>query len=65
MGDEVVINKPISESEIHKTSASYEAKGPGELLTWAFRTFGSRMALVTSFQAEGMVILDIASRINP
>ena len=38
---------------------------PEELLEWAFDRFGDRLGLVTSFQREGMVLLDIAHRINP
>jgi phosphoadenosine phosphosulfate reductase len=36
-----------------------------ELLTWALSEFGDSLAIATAFQAEGMVILDIASRIAP
>jgi thioredoxin-dependent adenylylsulfate APS reductase len=38
---------------------------PQELLEWAFDRFGDRTALVTSFQREGMLLLDMAHRINP
>jgi phosphoadenosine phosphosulfate reductase len=33
------------------------------LLEWAIAEFGSSLAIATAFQAEGMVILDMASRI--
>ena len=36
-----------------------------ELLGWAIETYADRFALVTSFQAEGMVLLDMAVRIAP
>jgi thioredoxin-dependent adenylylsulfate APS reductase len=36
-----------------------------ELLEWALRVFGRRFALVTSFQREGMVLLDMAAHISP
>ncbi|MEJ7605628.1 MAG: phosphoadenosine phosphosulfate reductase family protein [Bryobacteraceae bacterium] len=36
-----------------------------ELLAWAISTFQQRFAVVTSFQKEGMVILDMAARISP
>lgn len=36
-----------------------------ELLGWAIRDFGDRFALVTSFQREGMVLIDMAARITP
>jgi phosphoadenylyl-sulfate reductase (thioredoxin) len=36
-----------------------------DLLHWAIRTYGSGFAIITSFQDEGMAILDIAARIHP
>jgi phosphoadenosine phosphosulfate reductase len=36
-----------------------------DLLTWAIAEYGSSFAIATSFQREGMVIIDIASRIIP
>lgn len=36
-----------------------------EVLRWAMQEFGQRFAVVTSFQREGMVIVDIAARISP
>ncbi len=36
-----------------------------ELLAWAVGRFGDRFAVVTSFQAEGMVVLDLARRVDP
>jgi phosphoadenosine phosphosulfate reductase len=39
---------------------------PQKVLEWAYATFpADRITLCTSFQDEGMVLLDIASRINP
>jgi phosphoadenosine phosphosulfate reductase len=35
-----------------------------EILDWAITKYGSSLALSTSFQLEGMVILDMASRIS-
>jgi phosphoadenosine phosphosulfate reductase len=35
------------------------------LLAWAAETHGRRFAVVTSFQAEGMVVLDLARRADP
>jgi thioredoxin-dependent adenylylsulfate APS reductase len=37
----------------------------GRLLAWAIERYGRRFAVVTSFQAEGMVVLDLARRIDP
>jgi phosphoadenosine phosphosulfate reductase len=36
-----------------------------EILAWAAETYGDGFAVSTSFQSEGMVIVDIAARINP
>ena len=35
-----------------------------ELLAWGISVFGSRFAICTSFQAEGMVIIDMAARLS-
>lgn len=43
--------------------AADEAEAPAEeLVAWAVERFTPRIAVVTSFQAEGMVILDMARR---
>src|SRR5688500_14812165 len=42
------------------------ASAPAEaVIAWALGRWGARAAVCTSFQAEGMVILDMAWRINP
>ena len=38
---------------------------PQQLLRWAIEEFGSAFAVTTSFQKEGMVIVDMAARIDP
>jgi phosphoadenosine phosphosulfate reductase len=42
-----------------------ESLTASEILGWASSQFGSQFAIATSFQKEGMVILDLASRIRP
>ena len=49
-------NQPLSE---------YENASAEELIQWVLNTFGQRSAVCTSFQAEGMVILDLAWRMDP
>jgi phosphoadenosine phosphosulfate reductase len=39
-----------------------ESWTPQKTLTWAFDTFGSRVAISSAFGAEGMVLIDMASR---
>lgn len=41
-----------------------EQSSAQELLQWAVSEFGSSLAIATAFQAEGMVIVDIAARIS-
>ncbi len=36
-----------------------------EVLSWALSAYGDSLAISTSFQKEGMVVIDIATRINP
>jgi thioredoxin-dependent adenylylsulfate APS reductase len=45
--------------------AHLEGVPADELLAWAIERFGRRFAVVTSFQAEGMVVLDLARRVDP
>jgi phosphoadenosine phosphosulfate reductase len=41
-----------------------ESAAAADVCRWAIDTFGDKFAVVTSFQAEGMVVLDIAARIS-
>lgn len=38
---------------------------PEQILRWTFATFGKDVALASAFGAEGMVLIDMASRIRP
>jgi phosphoadenosine phosphosulfate reductase len=38
---------------------------PEETLRWAFTTFEDDIAMASAFGPEGMVLIDIATRINP
>jgi phosphoadenosine phosphosulfate reductase len=51
--------------DVEAVAARFEPLPADEVLAWALETFGSRLAVVTAFQAEGMVILDLARRIDP
>jgi adenylyl-sulfate kinase len=42
----------------------FESLPASEILSWAIDTFGDSFAIATSFQKEGMVIVDLASRIS-
>lgn len=53
-------------SEISTSVAvELEQKGPLGILAWAFEVFGERVAIATGFGAEGIALLDLATRLNP
>jgi phosphoadenosine phosphosulfate reductase len=37
---------------------------PQHMLSWAFETFGNRVAISSAFGAQGMVVIDMASRVS-
>jgi len=56
----------MDDLEAGELAAEFEIYEPEEILEWAFERFGTeRYAQVTSFQAEGVVLIDMAWRINP
>ena len=61
-----IVNSDIPDtSELQTLSKEFEDKSPQEVIDWTLQTYGSRVAISTSFQAEGMVILDMAYKIDP
>lgn len=46
-------------------STNFEHLSAAELVSWAISTYGEKFAIATSFQKEGMVILDLACRTAP
>jgi thioredoxin-dependent adenylylsulfate APS reductase len=51
--------------DVEALAAEYETRPAEDVLRWALESFGSMVAISTSFQAEGNVILDMAHRIDP
>jgi phosphoadenosine phosphosulfate reductase len=49
---------------MHSEWARLENAPAPEILSWAIATYGERFAISTSFQSEGMVLIDMASRIS-
>jgi phosphoadenosine phosphosulfate reductase len=43
----------------------FEAASASKILGWAIETYGDSFAIATSFQKEGMVIVDLAARLAP
>jgi thioredoxin-dependent adenylylsulfate APS reductase len=52
-------------TDLEILSSELRAGSAEDVLGWALNRYGDRIALCTSFQAEGMVLLDMAHRIDP
>src|SRR5947209_18609322 len=56
----------FDEWEADELSVEYDDHEPQEVIEWALNTFSrERVAICTSFQTDGMAILDMAWRIRP
>jgi phosphoadenosine phosphosulfate reductase len=51
--------------EFLSLGVGFETASASEVIAWALESYGSQFAIATSFQKEGMAILDIAARISP
>jgi phosphoadenosine phosphosulfate reductase len=56
--------KPLTSMHIEKLADEFESKTAQEVLKWAFDTFGTKIALASSFGAEDVVIIDIMAKID-
>jgi phosphoadenosine phosphosulfate reductase len=52
------------QEQIAEVQHAAESWTPQRALTWAFETFGNRVAISSAFGAEGMVLIDMASRVH-
>src|SRR5207302_5637 len=50
--------------QVTQVQAVAETWSPQHVLSWAFQTFGKNVAVSSAFGAEGMVLIDMASRIS-
>lgn len=55
----------LDELEVYELAMEYEDRPAEDLLRFAYETFGDKVALAWSGQAEDMVLLDLAWRVNP
>ena len=55
----------LDDLEVGELANYFDDADPEDLLAWALDRFGRRVALVSSFQAEAMALLDMATRITP
>jgi phosphoadenosine phosphosulfate reductase len=50
--------------KIAQMQLTVESWSPQQVLTWAFESFANRVAISSAFGAEGMVLIDMASRVR-
>src|SRR5262245_13795360 len=55
----------LDDLEVGELANYYDDAEPEDVLIWAFDRFGDGVALVSSFQAEAMVLIDMAAQLNP
>jgi phosphoadenosine phosphosulfate reductase len=55
----------LDPAEVTEAARRLEHAPATDVLAWALDTFGKRCAIVTSFQVEGMVMLDLARQVDP
>lgn len=55
----------FSDEEVKRLNDEFEGSSPREVLEWASRNLGSGVALATSFQLQGMALLDMLVRTDP
>jgi phosphoadenosine phosphosulfate reductase len=55
----------LDEFEAGQLANDFDLATPQEVVGWALERWHPRLAICTSFQAEGMAIFDMAWRINP
>lgn len=51
--------------QLEQATSIAEHWGAQEVLEWGFRTYGEKMEIASGFGVEGMVLIDIASKIQP
>src|SRR5688500_18644393 len=54
----------LDRDEIDSLAREFESGPPEALLEWAIERFDRKLAITTSFQATGMVILDMATKLD-
>jgi len=55
----------LDEYEAGQLANDFDFAEPQEVIAWALERWHPRLAICTSFQAEGMALFDMAWRINP
>jgi phosphoadenosine phosphosulfate reductase len=58
------MKEDVMKEEVAKLQIAAEGWKPQRVLEWAFDTFGETVAISSAFGAEGMALIDIASRVR-
>ena len=60
----IATREPVTKARVEELVSEFDGRPAEDVIGWVVDTFGDRVALSTSFQAEGMVVLDMASRLG-
>ena len=55
----------FSEEDVKSLNREFERSSPQDILAWASENLGSSVALATSFQVQGMVLVDMFAKTGP
>lgn len=55
----------FSEEDVKSLNREFEQSPPEDILAWAWQNLGSSVALATSFQVQGMVLVDMFAKTDP
>lgn len=55
----------FSEEDVKNLNREFERSSPEDILAWASANLGRSVALATSFQVQGMVLVDMFAKANP
>ncbi len=55
----------FSEEDVKSLNREFEQSSPEDILAWASRNLGRSVALATSFQVQGMVLVDMFAKTDP
>jgi phosphoadenosine phosphosulfate reductase len=55
----------LNATTLKEIAPAFDDDTPQDILAWSLDTFAEDVAIVTAFQAEGMVIVDMAWRLKP
>jgi len=58
------VGTKLAQNIIAQVQSAAETWTPQHVLAWALETFGNRVAISSAFGAEGMVVIDMASRLG-